>query len=1230
MEKYEQLNPIGEGAFSSVILAVHRKTNEKFAIKKMKKRKVKDILALAEAEALQKMQHENVIKLFDVFKEDYHSCLVFECMDCDLNDYTENFKNIRFPDSFILDITSQIFNGLEHIHSLGYFHRDMKPENLLIRKLENGKLLLKISDFGLVHSVEITRPLTNYISTRWYRAPEVLLCCETYSKPVDIWAVGTIVAELAMKKPLFPGNNQLDQIRRIFDYTGSPHIIQENGEPWNEGIEATQKLGIATVKQPTKSLDLLMDVASENLKNLVRSIIKLNPELRPDASTALKMTKSMLEEINDPTVMNSPTSPIPIPLKNSNSSLKPARKTEISENTIAENKERIQNKPAESKEILSEKITQSKEILEKIAESKEIAENEKNKPPEPIPQSRASFHKSRDVFTKLKDKTRNKEGTQPETNSKQEISVRNRIYSLNKNTNTFQRQPAPSKPIKEEPTTEITNSKISKNEPIHEPQTEHRKQISSVNSDNKNSSVENDKLIFKKEYTQSKNIPLKIVELEPTNQPVVEKRFLNESKSKPAYKNESSKIGTTSLPSYKLNPKKDELKTTETLPPNSLRNVNHIIQTETIQTETIQTEAAQTKTIQKETVQTEAAQTKTIQLNTNQLDEGKLMLKSESKQKITNNETPENSTSSTSVLKKKYNQYLMKKFQNTEPNIKNPPKKRPEKLLLNKKAIQPTNNVLKTPTSAISPSIPVSPVYHTTPLTPISEKRLFSKGKNYTISPKVERNINQSSKKIEFPKVPENETKIKSTGLDSSLDNSPETKYKKAILLKKRSDYSVNKLSNVLGYDVSTIPLNMTYRDKSNTGMEPTHIQKKENPYRTKTSYTSKTPAMSFKKLETNHEHQISEKSKNVGNNSESDLPKEVTKKNSYTFKKYTFFKQRTRHSETHVENLYSALNSPGKSKFRATMFSSENKNPISTSNNIQKDEFKNIVEKDKVNKYSTFNSEKSSNKSDSVGNILQEQHTSPKIQSFGESSLNENTNDLKYSRKTSIAELSTKSNTPSNPNTSEEISKKLYFHRRRSQVVPRESYRKFNNIMMPEIPEIPNNQMNSDNYKANQISAETKLGMRNTSGFSAQSRRNHRRSVFYTSGRGVDRDVGILSIENNTENFQKQKQGFQRQTGETSSHSIQNKSYLYLKYNYDFGDYQNIELEDKYGIMNHPQMSNYSQREMLGVNILPSISQFDDIYQLRSEKMVSNGRKANVNKYETLRETRTWKNGAT
>jgi len=114
--------------------------------------------------------------------------------------------------------TKQLLQGLVYCHTRRIIHRDLKPQNLLIDR--KG---LKLADFGLARAFCVpVRPYTHEVITLWYRAPEILLGAQSYSLPVDIWSTGCIFAEMASKRPLFPGDSEIDQIFRIFKILGTP------------------------------------------------------------------------------------------------------------------------------------------------------------------------------------------------------------------------------------------------------------------------------------------------------------------------------------------------------------------------------------------------------------------------------------------------------------------------------------------------------------------------------------------------------------------------------------------------------------------------------------------------------------------------------------------------------------------------------------------------------------------------------------------------------------------------------------------------------------------------------------------------------------------------------------------------------------------------------------------------------------------------------------------------
>lgn len=169
----------------------------------------------------------------------------------------------------VASIFFQIVSGLDHIHTNGYFHRDMKPENVLVTTTglfdytplspvappntteKDVVAIIKLADFGLARETRSLPPYTEYVSTRWYRAPEVLLLSRDYSNPVDMWALGTIMAELVNLRPLFPGSDQVDQIARICQVLGNPsndYGVDSFGAPlgggaWLRGLQMAQQVG---------------------------------------------------------------------------------------------------------------------------------------------------------------------------------------------------------------------------------------------------------------------------------------------------------------------------------------------------------------------------------------------------------------------------------------------------------------------------------------------------------------------------------------------------------------------------------------------------------------------------------------------------------------------------------------------------------------------------------------------------------------------------------------------------------------------------------------------------------------------------------------------------------------------------------------------------------------------------------------------------------------------------
>ncbi|XP_076911351.1 mitogen-activated protein kinase homolog NTF3-like [Bidens hawaiensis] len=222
--KYVPIKPIGRGAYGIVCSSVNRETNEKVAIKKIHNafdNRIDALRTLRELKLLRHLRHENVIALKDVmvpvnrrsFKDVY---LVYELMDTDLHQIIKSSQALT--NDHCQYFLFQLLRGLKYLHSANILHRDLKPGNLLI----NANCDLKICDFGLARTRSSKDQfMTEYVVTRWYRAPELLLCCDDYSTSIDVWSVGCIFAELLGRKPLFPGTECLNQLRLIINILGS-------------------------------------------------------------------------------------------------------------------------------------------------------------------------------------------------------------------------------------------------------------------------------------------------------------------------------------------------------------------------------------------------------------------------------------------------------------------------------------------------------------------------------------------------------------------------------------------------------------------------------------------------------------------------------------------------------------------------------------------------------------------------------------------------------------------------------------------------------------------------------------------------------------------------------------------------------------------------------------------------------------------------------------------------
>ncbi|XP_061254863.1 serine/threonine-protein kinase MAK isoform X3 [Bos javanicus] len=280
MNRYTTMRQLGDGTYGSVLMGKSNESGELVAIKRMKRKFYSwdECMNLREVKSLKKLNHANVIKLKEVIRENDHLYFIFEYMKENLYQLMKD-RNKLFPESVIRNIMYQILQGLAFIHKHGFFHRDMKPENLLCM----GPELVKIADFGLARELRSQPPYTDYVSTRWYRAPEVLLRSSAYSSPIDVWAVGSIMAELYTLRPLFPGTSEVDEIFKICQVLGTP-----KKSDWPEGYQLASSMNFRFPQCVPINLKTLIPNASNEAIQLMTEMLNWDPKKRPTASQALK------------------------------------------------------------------------------------------------------------------------------------------------------------------------------------------------------------------------------------------------------------------------------------------------------------------------------------------------------------------------------------------------------------------------------------------------------------------------------------------------------------------------------------------------------------------------------------------------------------------------------------------------------------------------------------------------------------------------------------------------------------------------------------------------------------------------------------------------------------------------------------------------------------------------------------------------------------------------------
>ena len=298
LRKYDVLQKLGKGAYGIVWKANDKRSSEKVALKKIfdafqnatdAQRTFREVIFLQQMD-----EHENIVRLENVIKADNNRdlYLIFEYMETDLHAVIR--ANI-LEDVHKQYLMYQSFKALMYMHSAELVHRDMKPSNLLL----NSECLMKVADFGLARSllqgeVQGAGPshpiLTDYVATRWYRAPEILLGSTRYGKAVDMWSLGCIFGEMLGGKPVFQGSSTLNQLEKICEAVGRPSEdeVQAMKSPFAQTMLDNIHLKVkgGGSRAPT-SWSAMYPKASDDAIDLLQKLMQWDPSKRLSAQEGM-------------------------------------------------------------------------------------------------------------------------------------------------------------------------------------------------------------------------------------------------------------------------------------------------------------------------------------------------------------------------------------------------------------------------------------------------------------------------------------------------------------------------------------------------------------------------------------------------------------------------------------------------------------------------------------------------------------------------------------------------------------------------------------------------------------------------------------------------------------------------------------------------------------------------------------------------------------------------------
>ena len=276
MNKFEVLGEIGEGAYGVVLKCRNKDTNEIVAIKKFRDIEDDEMVrkaSLREVKILRMLKHPNIVSLKEAFRRKGKLVLVFEYVHNNLLEILQQNPSGLDPD-LVRRYVFQLCKAIQWCHSHDIIHRDIKPENLLV----NPDHSLKLCDFGFARTVQPnTKNLTDYVATRWYRAPELLIGTTRYDMSVDFWAIGCIMGELVDAQPLFPGESEIDQlyvIQRVMGPLTADHMMKFLRNPNFSGLK------FPDMSQPETLQRKYMGQLSKTALSFMNGLLDMDPKQR--------------------------------------------------------------------------------------------------------------------------------------------------------------------------------------------------------------------------------------------------------------------------------------------------------------------------------------------------------------------------------------------------------------------------------------------------------------------------------------------------------------------------------------------------------------------------------------------------------------------------------------------------------------------------------------------------------------------------------------------------------------------------------------------------------------------------------------------------------------------------------------------------------------------------------------------------------------------------------------